>query len=46
MKAGFWIAPEGAEQPVSVFPIGAESLDAAHSGLRTHPRIIESYYHK
>ncbi len=33
MKAGFWIAPEGAEQPVSVFPIGAESLDAAHSGL-------------
>ncbi len=33
MKAGFWIAPEGAEQPVSVFPIGAESLDAAHVGL-------------
>lgn len=33
MKAGFWIAPEGAEQPVNVFPIGAESLDAAHSGL-------------
>ena len=33
MKAGFWIAPEGAEQPVSVFPIGAESLEAAHSGL-------------
>ena len=33
MKAGFWIAPEGAEQPVNVFPIGAESLDATHSGL-------------
>ena len=33
MKAGFWIAPEGAEQPVSVFPIGAESLEAAPSGL-------------
>ncbi len=33
MKAGFWVAPEGAEQPVNVFPIGAESLDAAHSGL-------------
>ena len=33
MKAGFWIAPEGAEQPVSVFPIGEESLDAPRSGL-------------
>jgi hydrogenase-1 operon protein HyaF len=33
MKAGFWIAPEGAEQPVSVFPIGEESLNATHSGL-------------
>jgi len=33
MKAGFWVAPEGAEQPVNVFPIGAESLEAAHSGL-------------
>jgi hydrogenase-1 operon protein HyaF len=33
MKAGFWIAPEGAEQPVSVFPIGEESLDATRSGL-------------
>ncbi len=33
MKAGFWVAPEGAEQPVNVFPIGAESLDATHSGL-------------
>jgi hydrogenase-1 operon protein HyaF len=33
MKAGFWIAPEGAEQPVSVFPIGEESLNATHGGL-------------
>ncbi|WP_316165686.1 MULTISPECIES: hydrogenase expression/formation protein [unclassified Bradyrhizobium] len=33
MKAGFWIAPEGAEQPVNIFPIGEESLDATHKGL-------------
>ncbi|CCE11063.1 hydrogenase expression/formation protein hupH [Bradyrhizobium sp. STM 3843] len=33
MKAGFWIAPEGEEQPVNIFPIGEESLDAAHKGL-------------
>ena len=33
MKAGFWIAPEGAEQPVSVFPIGDESLNASRNGL-------------
>lgn len=33
MKPGFWIAPEGAEQPVSVFPIGEESLNSAHGGL-------------
>ncbi len=33
MKAGFWIAPEGAEQPVNVFSIGEESLDAGHNGL-------------
>ncbi|MFN5412870.1 hydrogenase expression/formation C-terminal domain-containing protein [Bradyrhizobium sp.] len=33
MKPGFWIAPEGAEQPVSVFPIGEEALDAQYKGL-------------
>jgi len=33
MKAGFWIAPEGAEQPINVFPIGEESLNATNSGL-------------
>ncbi|MBI5260620.1 MAG: hydrogenase expression/formation protein [Bradyrhizobium sp.] len=33
MKAGFWVAAEGAEQPVSVFPIGEESLNTANSGL-------------
>lgn len=33
MKVGFWNAPEGAEQPVSVFPIGEESLDASKGSL-------------
>ncbi|WP_257166932.1 hydrogenase expression/formation protein [Bradyrhizobium sp. SRS-191] len=33
MKPGFWIAPEGAEQPVSVFPIGEEALDVQYKGL-------------
>ncbi|PIT01374.1 hydrogenase accessory protein HypB [Bradyrhizobium nitroreducens] len=33
MKAGFWTAPEGAEQPISVFPIGEESLNAASGSL-------------
>ncbi|TYL72545.1 hydrogenase expression/formation protein [Bradyrhizobium cytisi] len=33
MKAGFWDAPEGAEQPVNVFPIGDESLNAAKGSL-------------
>lgn len=33
MKAGFWDAPEGAEQPANVFPIGEESLNAAKSSL-------------
>lgn len=33
MKMGFWDAPEGAEQPVNVFPIGDESLDATRTGL-------------
>ncbi|MDA9534055.1 hydrogenase expression/formation protein [Bradyrhizobium sp. CCBAU 25338] len=33
MKAGFWDAPEGAEQPVNVFPIGEESLNAAKGSL-------------
>ena len=33
MKPGFWIAPEGAEQPVSVFPIGEEALDGQYKGL-------------
>lgn len=33
MKPGFWSAPEGAEQPISVFPIGEESLNATNSGL-------------
>lgn len=33
MKAGFWIAPEGAEQPINVFPIGEESLDAVGGSL-------------
>lgn len=33
MKVGFWDAPEGAEQPVSVFPIGEESLNASKGSL-------------
>ncbi|WP_027583448.1 hydrogenase expression/formation protein [Bradyrhizobium sp. Ai1a-2] len=33
MKAGVWVAPEGAEQPVSVLPIGAKSLDPPHGTL-------------
>ena len=33
MKLGYWVAPEGAEQAVNVFPIGAESLDTRHSSL-------------
>ncbi|MDH2348603.1 hydrogenase expression/formation protein [Bradyrhizobium sp. SSUT77] len=33
MKASFWDAPEGAEQPVNVFPIGDESLNAAKGSL-------------
>lgn len=33
MKMGFWMAPEGDEQPVNVFPIGEESLDAAQGHL-------------
>ncbi len=33
MKAGFWTAPEGAEQPINVFPIGDESLNAASGSL-------------
>jgi hydrogenase-1 operon protein HyaF len=33
VKAGFWDAPEGAEQPVNVFPIGEESLNAAKGSL-------------
>jgi len=33
MKAGFWDAPEGAEQPVNVFPIGEESLNASKGSL-------------
>lgn len=33
MKVGFWDAPEGAEQPVSVFPIGEESLNASNGSL-------------
>ena len=33
MKVGFWDAPEGAEQPVSVFPIGEESLNASSGSL-------------
>lgn len=41
MKAGFWIAPDGAEQPVSVFPIGEESLDAAHSGLTAAGALLK-----
>lgn len=28
MKAGFWIAPDGAESAVTVMPIGAERLEA------------------
>jgi hydrogenase-1 operon protein HyaF len=35
MKVGFWDAPEGAEQPVSVFPIGEESLNASKGGSLT-----------
>ncbi|MBR0962277.1 hydrogenase expression/formation protein [Bradyrhizobium japonicum] len=33
MKVGFWDAPEGAEQPVNVFPIGEESLNASKGSL-------------
>jgi len=33
MKLGYWVAPEGAEQAVNVFPIGAESMDAGHASL-------------
>jgi hydrogenase-1 operon protein HyaF len=33
MKQGFWVAPEGAEQPINVFPIGDESLALQHSSL-------------
>jgi hydrogenase-1 operon protein HyaF len=33
MKMGFWDAPEGAEQPVNVFPIGDESLNTTRTGL-------------
>lgn len=33
MNAGFWTAPEGAEQPVNVFPIGEESLNASSGSL-------------
>ncbi|MGX4769213.1 hydrogenase expression/formation C-terminal domain-containing protein [Bradyrhizobium guangdongense] len=33
MKAGFWTAPEGAEQPINVFPIGEESLNASKGSL-------------
>ena len=33
MKVGFWDAPEGAEQPVSVFPIGEESLNSSKGSL-------------
>jgi hydrogenase-1 operon protein HyaF len=33
MKLGYWVAPEGAEQAVNVFPIGAEGLDLRHTSL-------------
>lgn len=33
MKAGFWMAPDGADEPVNIFPIGDEALDATHNGL-------------
>jgi len=33
MKAGFWTAPEGAEQPINVFPIGEESLNTSGGSL-------------
>ncbi len=33
MKLGYWVAPEGAEQAVNVFPIGDESLDVRHASL-------------
>jgi len=33
MKAGFWMAPEGAEQPINVFPIGEDSLNASGGSL-------------
>ena len=33
MKLGYWVAPEGAEEAVNVFPIGAESLDVRHASL-------------
>ncbi|WP_027554429.1 hydrogenase expression/formation protein [Bradyrhizobium sp. Cp5.3] len=33
MKAGFWTAPEGAAQPINVFAIGEESLNASNGSL-------------
>ncbi|MCK1421549.1 MULTISPECIES: hydrogenase expression/formation protein [unclassified Bradyrhizobium] len=39
MKAGFWTAPEGAEQPINVFPIGDENLNAT-SGSLTAPGAL------
>lgn len=33
MNAGFWTAPGGAEQPINVFPIGEESLNASSGSL-------------
>lgn len=34
MKAGFWVAPEGAEQAMSVMPIGADPLEEIPSARK------------
>ncbi|MCI4677449.1 hydrogenase expression/formation protein [Rhodoblastus acidophilus] len=34
MKAGFWVAPEGGEQAMSVMPIGGEPLDETPAGRK------------
>lgn len=33
MKLGYWVAPEGAEEAINVFPIGEEALDTRHGSL-------------
>ncbi|MDR3465135.1 MAG: hydrogenase expression/formation C-terminal domain-containing protein [Xanthobacteraceae bacterium] len=39
MKMGYWVAPEGAEEPINVFPIGDESLDTRRAGVTGYGAI-------